>query len=134
MCVEAVRVCCSPVADCSSVALSKELGARGPHATLPGIDELQLGTAVINDTDGMQAAAALRAARDRLDAVVAAMQRSKQLHTQAAGQLAAGQAASSSAAQALAPRLPPLFAASQVRGRDGSCALLGRAFCWAVGT
>ncbi len=134
MCVEVVRVCCSPVADCSCVALSKELGARGPHATLPGIDELQLGTAVTNDPGGTQAAAALRAARDRLDAVVAAMQRLKQLHTQAAGQLAAGQAASGSAALALTPRLPPLFAASQVRGRAVSCALFVRALCLAAGT
>ncbi|KAL4451310.1 hypothetical protein ABPG77_009382 [Micractinium sp. CCAP 211/92] len=105
--------------DLCCVALSKELGARGPHATLPGIDELQLGTAVTSDTGGTQAAAALRAARDRLDAVVAAMQRLKQLHTQAAGQLAAGQAASGSAALALTPRLPPLFAASQASIRRG---------------
>ncbi len=49
-----------------------------------------------------------------MDAVVAAMQRLKQLHAQAAGQLAAGQGASGVAAAALALRVPPLFAGSQV--------------------
>lgn len=97
------------------MALAKELGAQGPHATLPGGAELQPGTSAVSAAGDMQAAAALRQAHARFDAVMAAMQRLKQLHVQAAGQLASGQAASGSVAQALAPRLPPLFASSQVR-------------------
>ncbi|KAL4420778.1 hypothetical protein ABPG75_010434 [Micractinium tetrahymenae] len=107
--------------DLCAVALAKELGVEGPHATLPGAAELQPGAAAATSSAGSSthAAAALRQGQARLDAVVAAMQRLKQLHTQAAGQLAGGQAASGSAAQALAPRLPPLFAGSQASMRRG---------------
>ena len=111
----------------SALALSKELGgSAGPLASLPDADLLQPahgGGAVLAPLPppraAQAAAAAQRQLQARLDAVVAAMQRLKQLAQQAAGQLAAGQAASGPDAAALAPRVPPLFAGSQVRGHAG---------------
>ena len=108
------RLPCYP---CSTLALAKELG-EGPQAVLPNAELLRpccAGSAAPPFQAVQQAAAdAQRQLQARMDAVVAAMQRLKQLHAQAAAQLAAGQAASGAAAAALAPRVPPLFAGSQV--------------------
>ena len=54
-----------------------------------------------------------------MGAVVAAMQRLKQLQAQAAGQLAMVQGASGDAAAVLAACLPPLYASSQAAARRG---------------
>lgn len=101
----------------SALALSKELG-EGPQAGLPDADLLLPAHKPPRQAQ-VAAAAAHRQLQARFDAVVAAMQRLKQLHAQAAGTLAAGQGAAGSAAVELAPRAPPLFAGSQAAARRG---------------
>lgn len=105
---------------CSTLALAKELG-EGPHVALPDAELLRPCCSAVAGPPLQRAhrtaADAQRQLQARMDAVVAAMQRLKQLHAQAAGHMASGQAASGAAAAALAPRLPPLFAGSQVRSR-----------------
>lgn len=105
---------------CSALALAKELGPEGPHATLAGAGSESTPPGTM--ASGLGGHSALRQAQARLDAVVAAMQRLKQLHGQAAGQLACGQGSSGSAMQQLASRMPPLFAGSQVSCPCRDCA------------
>ncbi|PRW20172.1 hypothetical protein C2E21_9164 [Chlorella sorokiniana] len=107
--------------DLSTLALAKELG-QGPHVELPSAELLRPCCAAGAGPPPQQAhraaADAQRQLQARMDAVVAAMQRLKQLHTQATGQLAAGQGTSGTAAAALAPRAP-LFAGSQAAIKRG---------------
>ncbi|PSC70806.1 hypothetical protein C2E20_5830 [Micractinium conductrix] len=110
--------------DISLVALAKELGSEAPQASLPGAADVlapAAATATLQHDRAANAAAAAarRAGQGRLDSVVAAMQRVKQLHVQAAGQLAGSTAASGGEAAQLAPRVPPLFVGSQAASRRG---------------
>ncbi|EFN50811.1 hypothetical protein CHLNCDRAFT_141741 [Chlorella variabilis] len=112
--------------DLSTVALGRELG-EGPQAGLPGVELVQPHAAAVVGRlprgARQAAAAAQRELQARMDEVVAAMQRLKQLQAQAAGQLAAGHAASGAAAAQLAPHVPPLFSASQAAARRGELVL-----------
>ena len=125
--------CALPVTCRSLVALAKELGSEAPQASLPGAADVlapAAATATLQHDRAANAAAAAarRAGQGRLDSVVAAMQRVKQLHVQAARQLAGSTAASGGEAAQLAPRVPPLFVGSQV---DGACGG-GEGYCFSV--
>lgn len=110
--------CCRAVLLCSTVALSKELG-EGPLAGLEQVQHLvqphqAASRGVLLREAPTAAAAALRRGQQRMDEVVAVMQRIKQLQALAVGPLAA---VASEGGAPLAAYVPPLFGASQVTGR-----------------